>query len=265
MTGGEHIEKTGKSHVEITMEKKEFQKFPLSLQKQVQELTKNLSEANASLRESESKYSNILESIEDGYFEVDLAGNMTFFNSALCRITGYSRDELHGMNHRDYTEPETAKRMFEIFNTVYRTGEAAKINDYEVIRKDGTKCIVELSTSLMHDPAGNAIGFRGVARDITERSLARKALEESEEKYRTILESIEEGYYEVDIRGNFVFFNEVMARTLGRTPEEIQGMNNRQYQSEKETKKIYKIFNEIYRTGQPVDRRQLVFPVPLPH
>jgi PAS domain S-box-containing protein len=74
------------------------------LQTEVEERTRELTSANEALRESEQKYRNILESIEDGYYEVDLGGNLTFFNPALCRITGYSPEELHGMNNREYQE-----------------------------------------------------------------------------------------------------------------------------------------------------------------
>ena len=56
--------------------------------------------AGGKLLESEDKYRNILESIEDGYFEVDTAGNFTFFNDSVCRILGNTRAELMGMNNR---------------------------------------------------------------------------------------------------------------------------------------------------------------------
>jgi PAS domain S-box-containing protein len=221
------------------------------LQTEVETRTRELTSANAALRESERRYRNILESIEDGYYEVDLAGNMTFFNDALCRMTGYSPEELRGMNNREYTEPEMAKRMFEIFNRVHRTGESSRIDDYVVIKKDGAKCTVQLSTSLIRDLSGNAVGFRGIARDVTERRLARRALEESEEKYRTILQSIEDGYYEVDIKGNFVFFNESMCKILGYSSQELNGMNNRHFMSEETSKKVFQTFNQVYRNGEP--------------
>ena len=64
---------------------------------------------------------NILEMINDGYFEVDLAGNLTFFNGAVCRILGYSKEELMGMNYRNYTDPADAKRVFQAYNLVYKT------------------------------------------------------------------------------------------------------------------------------------------------
>ena len=66
----------------------------------------------ADLRQSEEKYRTILENMQDGYFEVDLAGNFTFFNDALCRILGYSKEELMGMNYRQYTDKENAKKSF---------------------------------------------------------------------------------------------------------------------------------------------------------
>ena len=124
------------------------------------------------LQESEEKHRTILESIEEGYFEVDLAGNFTFVNDAVCKILGYSHEELRSMNNRGYTDLETSGRMYEAFNRIYRTGKPATIIDYEIIRKDGGTRDLELSASLLKDPAGEPAGFRGVIRDVTERKHA---------------------------------------------------------------------------------------------
>ena len=207
--------------------------------------------AEQACRESEEKYRQMIETIEDGYYEVDLEGNLIFFNPALCKITGYPPEDLRGMNNRDYTDPETANKMFEVFNWIYRTGESSRIDDYEVIKKDGRRAVVELSTSLMRNPAGEAIGFRGIARDVTERERVKRKLRESEEEYRTILESIEEIYYELDPKGNLLFFNEAISRIFGYSPEELKGMNNRQYMSPEMAKEVYRVCTEVYRTGMP--------------
>lgn len=136
------------------------------------------------LRSSEEKYRTILENIEDGYFEVDIAGNFTFFNDSLCRIYGYSREELMGMNDRQYTDQENAKKLFQAFNKVYRTGESTKEFDWEIIRKDRTKRCIEASVSLMKDPSGNRIGFRGIVQDITDRKQAEKEIAALQEQLR---------------------------------------------------------------------------------
>jgi PAS domain S-box-containing protein len=128
--------------------------------------------AEEALRESEEKYRTILQSIEEGYYEVDLAGNLTFFNDSLSRQLGYSKDELMGMNFRQYMKEEAAERVFKTFNSVFTTGKPATAVDWEIIAKDGTKKFVELSVSLMRDSEGQPVGFRGVAREISERKKA---------------------------------------------------------------------------------------------
>lgn len=136
--------------------------------------------AKEALKQTGRRYRNILESIEEGYFEVDLKGNFTFFNDQVCEIIGYPRQDLMGMNNRQYTTPATAKKMFQIFNRVFKTGESAKISKYEIIRKDGTKKILEVSASLMRNPDNEPSGFRGILRDVTDRIQAEKDKERLE-------------------------------------------------------------------------------------
>jgi len=326
-------------------------------------------------RESDEQYWNILENIEEGHYETDLTGTFTILNDSMCRIFGYPREELMGMNDRQYLDKETAKRMYQVYNKVYRTGEPDRECDYEIIRKDGTKGFIEASISLKKDPSGKPMGFRGLIRDVTERRLAEQALHESEikyrtlfdeskeplfitttdgrfidlnaamvqllgyenreelikvkvaqtyynpedrtkfqeimakqnyvkdmelelkrkdgskihalltvntrkdpegnivgykgtikditerklaeealrqseEKYRNILESMEEGYYEVDLAGNFTFLNSSASQIHGYPKEELMGMNDRQYTDKENAKRVFQAFNKVYRTGE---------------
>ncbi len=132
--------------------------------------------AETALRESRDKYENILKNIEEGYFEVDLAGNMTFFNEAMCRISGCAAEDLLGMNNREYTTSETARDMFRLFSRVYQTGRPVKIMDHEIIRRDGSTRVLEMSASLIRSPHGAPTGFRGIVRDVTERKKAEAEL-----------------------------------------------------------------------------------------
>ena len=138
--------------------------------------------AEEALRESEEKYRTVLEDVEDGYYEVDLAGNFTFFNDSMCRIWGYGKEEMIGMNDRQYTDEENAKRVFRAFNQVYQSGEPRRECDWEIMRKDGTKRCIESSVSLRKDSSGRSIGFRGTVRDITERKRAEETLKEKTEE-----------------------------------------------------------------------------------
>lgn len=329
-------------------------------------------QAEEALRESEERYRTVLENIEDGYYEVDLPGNFTFFNDPVCQLFGYSKDELMGMNDRQVTDHANAKKLYQTFNEVYKTGKPTKGFGWEIIRKDGTKRYIEASISLIKDPSGQAIGFRGIVRDvterkraeemlrdserkyrdlvdnapigiyktdlngsilfanqalskmfefnspeemisdgllsryknpedreiligslkeegkvanheielltksgkslnvllsatfdgdilsgmikdITERKRAEEGLRESEERYRTILDNIEDGYYEVDLPGNFTFFNDSLCRMLGYSKDELIGMGNQQYTDPENRKKLFQAFNEVYRTGEPTN------------
>jgi len=214
---------------------KALQRARDELETQVEKRTRELARANEqlkhevkvrkqaeeTLRESEEKYRTILESIEEGYFEVDLVGNLTFFNDSLCKITGYTRDELLGINNREYTTSETAKKMYQIFNQVYRTGKPLRIMDYEIILKDGKTIVLEMSTSLMRDPAGAPVGFRGVIRDITSRRKAEEALKENELKYRTLSEQSTDSIYITTRQGKYFYINQSFLDLFGYTKEEI--------------------------------------------
>jgi diguanylate cyclase (GGDEF)-like protein/PAS domain S-box-containing protein len=330
------------------------------------------------LRQSEEKYRNILEGIDEGYYEIDLAGNLTFFNDSLCRIIGYPKEELLGMNYQQYEYKDTIKNVFQKYNEVFKTGKPVEFFDRQITRKDGTTRFVETSILLRKDPSGVPIGFRGIARDVTEhrqmeaelqkreeqyrafvesasdvvfktdwtghftyanpamfnvtgytpeeligkhyrllirpdmypevmkvvvgqyqsreknayyecalvrkdggeawigqnlqlimdgdqvvgfQSLSRditerkkveEALRQSEEKYRNILESIEEGYYEIDLAGNLTFFNDSLCRIIGYPKEELLGMNFRQYEHKEAIKSVFQKYSEVYQTGEPV-------------
>ena len=87
----------------------------------------------------------------------------------MCRIFGYLKDELMGMNIRQFTDQANARKLFQITNNVYRTGNPARAFDYEIIRKEDGRRHVEASISLIKDSQDQPIGFRGIIRDATEK------------------------------------------------------------------------------------------------
>jgi twitching motility protein PilJ len=153
----------------------------------------NRKRADEALRRSEEKYRTILESIEDGYYEVDLGGSLTFFNDPVCKLHGYSPDELKGMNNRDYMDPEVARNVLKEFNKVFRTGEPSGEFSYAINRKDGEKRFVEASISLVRAADGAPTGFRGIIRDVTERRRLKESFERSMDEFLSIVSTVSEG------------------------------------------------------------------------
>ena len=141
----------------------------------------SLKSAEAAFRASEKKYQTIVESIEEGYFEVDLKGYLTFVNRPLCRIVGLSRDQLLLTHFRQYVSRPTARYLFRLFNRVYRTGIHAANQDFEV-RHHGNRMILEISVSLVTQSEARPNGFRGMLRDITHLRRAEEERQELEEQ-----------------------------------------------------------------------------------
>jgi len=173
---------------------------------------------------SVEKYLSILDSIEDGYFEVDLAGNFTFLNDSVCRVTGYSREELMGKNNRQYTDKENSKIVFQAYNKVYRTRKPIKEFGWYITRKDGSKRYIEGSISLLKNSSGKPTGFRGIARDITERKNMEKKLINSEEKFRMLAES--SSFAIMMHQGDhWIYANRAAEEISGYTEKELCGMH----------------------------------------
>jgi len=124
--------------------------------------------AEEALRQSEERYRTIIESIDDDYFETDLKGRITFFNKPFG-CSGLSREEMIGRDHRGFTNPETADKIFQTFKQVYQSGKPLRMMNYEIVRLDGSIGHQEMSVSLMRNAAGQPIGFRGISRDVTQR------------------------------------------------------------------------------------------------
>ena len=143
-------------------------------------MTKLLEYKMQPMKAHEKKFRAIIETIEDGYYEVDLTGNFVFFNQAMCDILGYTKDELAGMNNREFMDSHNARKVFKIFNRVYKTGKGRKAFDWELIRKNGSVCRVDTSVGLLTDGHADPIGFHGIARDVSEQKSLEIRLQQSQ-------------------------------------------------------------------------------------
>ena len=130
------------------------------------------SAAEAALRESEEKFRKIIETAPEGYCEVDLDGNFTFFNDSMCSILGYSRQEMSAMNQREIMDETNSRKLSDTFKRVLETGMPSKSVDWTLTSKDGSKRFVESSVSLINDPKAEPLGFGVFVRDATQRQRA---------------------------------------------------------------------------------------------
>lgn len=128
-------------------------------------------------------------------------------------------------------------------------GNTISATIYQFIARDGTIRYGEVSGSPIISN-GQIIAIISVARDITDRKLTEDALRESEEKFRKILEDMEDVYFEVDITGMITFVNPSSCKKSGYTKEELLGMSFKQISVPDGIGQVMKYFGEIFQTGQ---------------
>jgi PAS domain S-box-containing protein len=141
--------------------------------------------AERALRESQDRYRSIIENLEDGYYEVDIDGNLVVVNDALCRMVGFTREQLLAEETRRYVRfvsPDDVPRILRTFRQVLFTGQPVSDVEAHIIGSTGEVITVEMSVSLVRGALGglpprtHGSGFRGIVRDITARKEQEAAL-----------------------------------------------------------------------------------------
>ena len=134
----------------------------------VQYTINNRKKAEEALKNSEEKYRTILESIEEGYYELDLQGRLRFYNGATYRMLGDGRSELTGLKLGTFTDADKAAEVDSVLKHVLKTGHPEYIDEFEVRPPAHRRKSIALSVYLLRRQDGHASGFRGVIRDVTE-------------------------------------------------------------------------------------------------
>ena len=156
----------------------------------------------------------ILEDMEEGYYEIDLEGNFTFVNKIICKIANLPEEEIIGKNYIMFSTKSTSKALFKTFSKVFKTGIPQRI-EYEIILKDNTRKAIENSVSLLKDKDGCTTGFCGLISDITKRKRLEEQLRENRERFEALFENANEMIITTDENG--------FIKRLNKKVEEISG------------------------------------------
>ncbi|MBL7173795.1 MAG: PAS domain-containing protein, partial [Desulfobacteraceae bacterium] len=172
---------------------------------------------------SSERYQAFIENIQEGVYEVDIHGNFLYFNNSLCRVFGYPREEIQFCNFSKFMTEDYAKKAFATFNKIYQTGQGFSDLIWEIKDKEGEARIIELSANQITDQSGKTIGFRGIARDITGKFRIQRALQESERRYRTLLDFVPHPIVVFTLDGRVSYLNPAFTKIFGWTLEELEG------------------------------------------
>ena len=179
------------------------------------------------LRESEEKYRQLVENINAVIYSVDANGVITYMSPMFESLFGRSALESVGKRFAEFIHPEDLATSMENFRKVMSGSLSEPWECRMVLPGSGEIHWVQGHNRPVSRDGGSA-GFQGVLVDVTVQKQAQGALQLSEKKYRTLVESSPDGILSVDPRGCIIDCNSGICRLLGYTTEELKGTNIRQ-------------------------------------
>jgi diguanylate cyclase (GGDEF)-like protein/PAS domain S-box-containing protein len=176
--------------------------------------------AEEALRESEEKYRLVVENAAEVIL-IAQDGLLKYVNPVAVKILGYSEEVLTSMPFVKLIHPEDVKKVFEAHMSVMRCEENQPVHQFRVVPSDGAvRWVDSRAVVISYEGKPATVNF---ITDITERKQAEKALQESEERYRSFVENASDIVFRTDDSGHFIFINPAGLRNTGYEEEELIG------------------------------------------
>ncbi len=207
-------------------------------------------EAELALQRSEEYYRRLIENASDLITIIDRDGIITYQSPSITRILGYEPEELVGQSIFAFNHPEETDFLLNRFTRLIqaRNNETGTLIEFRLRHKQGSwRMMQAVGTNMIAETFISGIVLN--TRDITQQKEAEAARRASEDKSAAIIKQIDEGYYEVDLRGYFTFYNDAMLNVLGYVGENLIGKNNRDIMDDDTAKQVFQYYNQIFTTG----------------
>lgn len=209
--------------MQVTLSSIKYEGKP-AIQTVVRDITE-YKQIEKALRESESKYRELVQNANSIILRMDTKGYVTFFNEFAQSFFGYAEHEILGRNVVGTIAPETdtsGRNIALMIEDIGQHPERYAANENENMRRSGERVWIAWTNKAILDDQGRIVETLSVGNDITARKQIEETLRQSEEKYRTLIENIQDGVFLIQDR-KIKYFNEAFARILGCTAEEIVG------------------------------------------
>jgi PAS domain S-box-containing protein len=204
------------------------------------------------LRVSEERFRSAFEGAPIGMALVAPDGRWLRVNRALCKIVGYSEEELLELTFRDITHPDDV----DVDRELVREMLAGEIRTYQIhkrnVHKDGRLVWANLSASVVRDRAGDPLYFISQIEDVTVAKQAEESLREAQARLRAVFDHAPAGLTLRDLDGRYVLVNEYVARSLDSTAHELSGRDPAEHLSAERAARVRAEDEEMIRSRQPV-------------
>jgi len=188
----------------------------------LRERVSELKQAEEALKHSEKHFKKLFENTRAGVYRTTPDGRIIMANPVLVQMLGYSSfEELTERNlEKEGFAPRYPYLMFK--DLIEREVKIVGLES-AWLRRDGTTLFITENARVVRDESGKTLYYEGIVQDITERKRLEDSLRESEDKYRTLIESASESIATINESGVFLFINKRGAKELGGKPEDYVG------------------------------------------
>ncbi len=207
-----------------------------------------IKEAEDAKKESEGLHKTVVESMAEGLLITDVEDRILFANKRMSEMSGYKIEEMIGRKGYEIFLDTKDKNLILEKNKLRLTN---RTDTYEIQmkRKDGSKYWVRISGTPYKNSRGDINGTLGVINDITDFKMAQKLVRESEDRYKSVVEQVNEVIYQTDSVGKFIFINNYWTQLTGYKINESIGKSLIDFIFAEDQKKISKeiisiIFNK---------------------
>lgn len=202
------------------------------------------------LKQSEEKYRELINTSSDAIISIDSKMKVTIWNQGAKRIFWYTEEEMLGQSILKIVPELVHQKMAIGFDQVSKTGIGAildRVMEQVGTRKDGVKIPIELTISLRK--VGLSFTATAIIRDITVRKEAERALIQSEEKYRELINTSTDAIISVDTQMNIMIWNQGAERIFGYTEKEMLGHSVLKIIPHSKTTEGIKEFSKLTKDG----------------
>ncbi len=204
------------------------------------------------LRQSEERYRTLVETTFDMVWETDTGERITYVSPRVESLLGFHPNEVIGKTPYELMPEEEVERVRALFGEVIAVSQSIFSMENTLRHRDGHLVVMEVCGVPYYSIDGRLMGYRGTNRDITERKRAETALRQSEERYRSLVETSSDWIWEIDATGRYTYVSPKGEEFLGYPTNEILGATPFDFMPEDEARRVEAIFFELISKRQPV-------------
>ncbi|MEN6440302.1 MAG: PAS domain S-box protein [Syntrophobacter sp.] len=211
------------------------------------------------LRESEERYRQIAENMADVVWICDLNFKIIYISPSVEKMAGEPVDIHMKRTVEERFPPDSLRRIYAIVSEEFerekcphRDKDRARLIEVQYYRADGTTLWIAMNVSFVRDKEGNAVGFQGISRDITDRKETEEALRESEDRYRAFMDASSDMVYVKDDQLRHVIANNTLLTFFGREEADVIGKTDFELMPEPAARNCLASDQEAIRAKSPV-------------